>query len=166
MNSNGVPTIVAVAVALAACGVLDPAPSWEDRRAELEYHRSVWESAGVQSYRYRLRRSCFCAGAGTLIITVKQGNVVGATSIHSGEPVPEEALRYLETVDDLFDVIEWAIDHEADSFRATYHRTLGYPTVIDLDPVHAAIDDELYLEASDLVAPPFPLLTGWAQPTS
>ena len=90
--------------------------------------------------------------------------MVEARDARTDEPVPPEVLQYLETVEDLFDVIEWAIEHEADRFRATYHATLGYPAVIDLDPNRHAIDDELYLEASDLV--PTPLAREAAQPAS
>lgn len=164
MKTSRVFAILAAAPALAACGLLDSTPSWADRRAELEHSRVVWASTGVETYRYRLRRLCFCPGAGELIIGVEGGVVVEARDASTDEPVPQEVLQYLETVEDLFDVIEWAIEREADRFQATYHPTLGYPTVIDLDPRREAIDDELYLEAGDLAVPPY--ARGPAQPAS
>ena len=46
--------ILAAGLVPAGCGLLDSTPSWGDRRAELEHYRAVWESAGLESYRYRL----------------------------------------------------------------------------------------------------------------
>lgn len=149
MLSNAVRTLLLASLALAgACGVLDPEP-WDDRRDALEYSRAVWDGTGIQDYEYRLQRSCFCPLFGELQVTVVDDSVVQAVR-PDGTPVPEEELPYVETVADLFDIIEWAIRTEAYSYQVAYHPTLGYPVLVDLDPIRNAVDDELRLEARDL----------------
>lgn len=143
------PVMAVLAATMAACGLVDPDP-WEARREQLEQARAVWESAGIDSYVYDLTRICYACGGGRLAVTVTDGVVTGAVG-DEGEPVPEGALPTVETVGGLFDVVERAIDREADGFEVRYDPELGYPTLIDLDPDRHAIDEEIRYEASDLV---------------
>ena len=151
-HTSSVVSVLAVSAAslvMAACGLLlDPDP-WTERQSQLEFHRQVWETVGPDSYRYDLTRACFCALAGDFTVVVNEGAVVQATR-PDGSTVPEESLPYLQTVGDLFDRIQMAIENEADRFEARYDPDLGYPTLVDLDPQLNTIDEEIRYEASSL----------------
>lgn len=152
-------TTAALTVILAGCGLLDPDP-WADREAALDRNRALWEAAGIDSYQYRLNRLCFCALFGEFRITVAGGTVTAAERLGlEGGPIAAADLQYLQSVDDLFDRAEQAVENRAYRFHAEYHPELGYLTLLDLDPVRNAIDEEVRFEASDL-APAVDALAG------
>ncbi|MDX1675026.1 MAG: DUF6174 domain-containing protein [Longimicrobiales bacterium] len=136
--------------AMAACGLVGPDDRWEDRRRVLEENRMIWEQSGIDTYRFELTRACFCALAGDFVVTVDDGVVVSAHPV-MGDTLPAAERQYLETVDDLFDRLERAIEEEVHEYRVEYHLQLGHPTVAYLDPIRNAIDDEIQLEARELV---------------
>lgn len=138
-------------LAWVGCDVLAPEPSWSDRGRKLEEQRQIWADTGVDSYRYRVMRGCFCSGpVGTFRVTVTDGVVTAAESTYDGEPVPDDVLPLVPTVDSLFAVIEEAIGSEVDGLVVEYHSDLGYPTLIDIDWIERAIDDEVIYEAAGL----------------
>lgn len=138
--------VAALAVVLTGCGLLE-ADTWGERQEALDRNRDLWESQAVGSYTFRLLRSCFCPVGGEFTVTVSDGAVVAAERT-DGSPVPAEDLQYLQTIDDLFDVIQTAIDYRADRFEAEYDRDVGYPALIDLDSDRNAVDDEVHYEAT------------------
>lgn len=153
ISAARVPILAALSL-LAACGIVEP-ESWDDRQLDLEQARVLWAETGPDSYRYDYFRGCFCAApVGHFVVTVTDGTVTAAVTDPDGEPVPEAMLAELHTVDELFDVIEDAIESEVDGFRVEYHPEYGFPTLIDLDPYRNAIDDELRIEAGGLVPLP------------
>ena len=146
------PWIVFAAAALAAltasCGLLEPDP-WADRQAALDANRAVWEAAAITSYTYQLRRLCYCGLAGDLIVTVEDQAVVVVERLDGGA-VPVNERQHVESIDDLFAIVQDAIDDRAFRFAVEYDDELGYPTVVDLDPIKNAIDEEVRYEASGL----------------
>lgn len=140
--------VAALVMGAGACGLLEPDP-WQSRQAELDANRSVWDDAAITEYTYELNRLCYCGLAGALNVTVVDQAVVAATRADGGPIAPRE-LDVVETVDDLFDVIQRAIDERAFSYRVEYDPELGYPTLVDLDPIREAIDEEVRYEAGGL----------------
>ncbi|MGK7312941.1 MAG: DUF6174 domain-containing protein [Candidatus Longimicrobiales bacterium M2_2A_002] len=148
-----VPILAALGL-LAACGIVEP-ESWDDRLLDLEQARALWAGTGLDSYRYDYFQGCFCAApVGDFVVTVTDGAVTAAVTDPGGEAVPEATLADLHTMEELFDVVATAIEREVDGFRVDYDPGYGFPTLIDLDPYRHAIDDELRIEAGDLVALP------------
>jgi hypothetical protein len=139
----------AVAALTASCGLLEPDP-WADRQAELDANRAVWEAAGITSYTYELRRLCYCVLAGDLTVTVADRAVV-AVERADGGPIPASERHHVETIEDLFAIIQDAIDERAFRYAVEFDAELGYPTVVDLDPIRNVVDEEVRYEASDLV---------------
>jgi hypothetical protein len=148
MNRTTVCVAMALVVGTAACGLLEPDP-WADRQAALDASRAVWDDAGITAYVYELRRECYCALAGDFTVTVVDGVVVRAERPEHGL-IPAEEFQFVETVDDLFGAVQEAIDERAFRFTVAYHPELGYPTVVDLDPIKNAIDEEVRYEATAL----------------
>ena len=147
-RANALAAAILAALTVSSCGLLEPDP-WSDRQAELDANRAVWEATGITSYTYQLRRLCYCGLAGDLIVTVSDHAVVGVERV-DGSPVPTSERQYVEGIDDLFDIVQDAIDERAFRYDVEYDDELGYPTVVDLDPIRNAIDEEVRYEASEV----------------
>lgn len=141
------PRVLATLALLTAFG-----PRWE-----LKEQRELWESMGVTDYTYELTYHCFCVTTTTVpvLVTVVDGEVVSAVyaesfgDISEGDPVPDD--YEARTIDELFDLAREAL-READAVEITYDATWGFPSVIDIDYIQDAIDDELTVFARDFVA--------------
>ncbi|HKJ92631.1 MAG TPA: DUF6174 domain-containing protein [Longimicrobiales bacterium] len=145
-----------LSVLLAACDLIGP-DVWQQRRAEMERQRAIWEQRGVHDYVFTLNRSCgeCLANASQIVfivrIRVEADTVRSATYATTGEPVPQEYAVLLSTIDDLFDGIAASIDDRPYRFRVEYDPADGYPTSWYVDPIKTAIDDEHGMTVSDLV---------------
>jgi hypothetical protein len=128
------------------------APTAPGERDSLEEARARWLALGTQSYSYDVSRNCFCLlGGRRMIVTVRDGAVVGAELQDSGDAVEAALLSYVPTVADLFDLIEDALDRKASYFVAEYDQTFGFPTRIEIDYSSSAADDEIAISARDLL---------------
>ena len=115
---------------------------------DLDAARQRWEAAGVESYRFQVKVVCFCAARsrGPFEIVVADGIVVKA--LFEGESVTVGPDR-LFTIPLLFDEI--ARLAYSDDITVTYDPDLGYPLVIDADPVADAVDEEQRILVSGFV---------------
>jgi len=133
-------------LALFAC----ESPTGPDPRSQLDAAKALWAAHGGASYSFKLSRGCFCVlSSRPITITVENGSVVWAEYADSKAPVEAAWLSYLQTVPDLFDVIDDAITRKAASLSASYDRFYGFPTRIAIDYSATTADDELAFTASD-----------------
>ena len=111
--------------------------------------RARWELNQLSDYDYVYRRSCECLPAATsaMTVAVRGGEVASATDTQSGATVA--AYEY-PTIDELFDLIQDAIDRDAERLDVTYDTWLDYPTQIRIDYDLETADDEFTIEARDL----------------
>jgi len=147
--------VVLLGLALAACGSStsptdDRTP--DDRpatRAAFEQARGRWNSLGISNYQYSFRRSCFCAPSfrSPVRITVRAGRVTAVVLADTGQAVSPEDYP---TVDDLFVLLQEALDADAYLIRVTYDPARGYPTSFYIDRSPQIADEELAIEAEDL----------------
>jgi hypothetical protein len=141
------PWLIALPLALLAC----ESPTGPDARGQLETARALWQAHGGAWYTFRLSRECFCVLAGRQIeLSVENGSVVWAQFVDSKSPVENAWFAYLQTVPDLFDLIDDAITRKAASLAVTYDPIYGYPTKISVDYSATVADDEETYTASDL----------------
>lgn len=122
--------------------------------AELAANRARWVGNGLRSYEFRYRRLCFCPvdAVREVLLTVSDDVVSSGIYIDDGSPVPAADLADYPCVDDLFDVVQAAIDAGADSITVEYDPDLGFPARIALDFTSGASDDEITHTAADVVA--------------
>ncbi len=124
--------------------------------ADLRRAQTRWARAGVSDYAYTIRVIAFAPGVGRPArVTVQNGRTISITP-GDADPTPLENngqvfARYA-TVDDLFAVIQRAIDTRADSLDVEYDPVLGYPTAITIDYIRLAADDELGVQVSQFEA--------------
>lgn len=118
------------------------------RTAELEDAEQRWDAAGIDDYAYTLTWRCFCPEGGVPVtIEVQAGEVVASTAEEELDATYEA-----RTVPDLFDTVRDAIASAPDAFEVTYDATLGYPTMLEVDPMANALDEEYGFEAAELAA--------------
>ncbi len=71
-------------------------------------------------------------------------NDVNLSVEYAQEPkeVTNDYFKPVDTIDELFDVIQKALDDEVDSLEVEYDATYGYPKSVAIDPITNAIDEE------------------------
>ena len=106
--------------------------------------RALWDEVGPDSYRYTLRRSCFCGpGAlGPVRVTVLDGRAVG-WRYTDGTTVPEALRPYFPAVRGLFDILEEAYERKAHALEVTYDDETGAPVTFYIDYRFEVADDEI-----------------------
>lgn len=116
----------------------------ETPRQQLRTHRRLWDEAKITEYRYTLKVGCFCPPevVAPVIAHVRDGQPVSLTYKESGAAVASTFLANYDTMDELFRVIESAIDSRADMIKVAYDPELGYPKTIGIDYDKRAVDDE------------------------
>lgn len=150
--------IALVLAALAQPGCDAVGPSLEDqRRLALARNRSLWESEKVQSYRYTFSFSCGeCAAWAQepVRIIVEAGEITSLEPVRDdAEPISEDRWQAFETIEEIFDAIEAAIDARAHRLEVTYDDRLGYPVSVAITATHdpRLLDDFWGTSVRDLV---------------
>ena len=146
MNKLIVACLLLVATILPGCQILGP----DDPRTEaVSNHRSAWSNWSDGTYSFTVFRGCFCAWGGAVWIQVVDDEIAAAFLTERNEPVPSEHLGNLQTIDDIFDMIERA-EQEADNLEVEWSDE-GYPSRVFIDWIEEAVDDELLLEIASVI---------------
>lgn len=142
--------MVFLLLAGAGCSTVAPT-AHQDASRELERHRSLWEEQAVDDYRYVASRGCFCPVelVAPVIVEVRDGRVTSRTYKDSGEPVAEMHAERWPPIEGVFDIVQDALDEDADSISVEYDRERGFPTSISIDYMQEAADEELTYEAGE-----------------
>lgn len=136
--------VLANAIAGGSCrGNLSPSQV-RGQRSELNVARGHWSARGPVNYRYRFQYLCFCAGSllTAVEIQVRAGRVVAVLEPATGRPAPAAPGRPTPTVEELFAVVQSALDRDVDWIDVQYDPVLGYPAVIRIDPDTRSVDEE------------------------
>ena len=106
--------------------------------------RETWGAKRPSSYEYTVRISCFCGGEVTrpVVITVTGQTVESRKYADTGVAVDARWNDSFLTIDALFAEIDQAYATGAPTVDVTFDPTLGYPTLISIDRIANAIDDE------------------------
>lgn len=133
---------------LLACSILGGS-------SELKTNQGKWEQAAISHYSYQLNVSCFCAFMDQMPVTieVKDGEVISmtkpdGTAIQPGDPLYDTVSPYA-TIDRLYSALEADTSGRADEVTVTYDQTYFYPSIIYIDFIKNAMDDELHLEVGN-----------------
>ncbi len=139
----------AAALMLSACH--DPMSPAESALASAE---SRWNASrpASNSYSFEQVRNCFCITGGIPHeVTVVNGAITRVRNLATGIELPADQRAWFRTVAQLFDDIRGAIKTPGGLLAAEYDATMGYPTVVSLDPIKNAIDDEISYRSSHFV---------------
>jgi hypothetical protein len=130
---------VALLLAVAAAGCDNPFDSDQFQREELARARALWGREGGPSYTFTVELQCYCAPGTSLapvVVTVKNGQPV--SRIYKKEPAAPsvsasaDVFGPYDTVDELFEVIEDAIDRDANVLQVGYNDAMGFPEIINV----------------------------------
>ena len=133
---------------VAACA--QPSSQPLTTQSELDAHRQQWDALDLENYRFTFERSCFCPPESRpkVAITVKNGSVKSVHDARSGELLAEPPYSY--TVDDLFSVIQGAVDEGAETVSVTYDPQFGNPVDVYIDTHANVADEEFSMAVRDL----------------
>ena len=131
-------------LALAGCGLFEPG-----HVEGLGEAVARWNQRGPRDYQIVVRRECFCGSVDPVRVTVIGGEVTERRYVTTDQPVPETLAELYPGVPGLFALVADAY-HRADRVDARFDPELGFPTVVAIDYVRNAVDDELTLTAGNL----------------
>lgn len=127
-------------IGLGGCGLFK-----SEIQRELDDAMALWETAGYSDYTFELQVSCFCPQevVQPVIVVVVDGNPVSVVYRDLPQPVTRELFADADTIPEMFDLIQSAIDEGADSLVVEYHPQLGYPVSVSIDWITQAVDEEI-----------------------
>ncbi len=113
--------------------IVDP-NSLADRQAALDAARALWAASGGDDYDMTFNWQCFCIVdyVQRVDLEVRGGSVEDGTVTESGIQLTPEQLAEYVSVEQLFDLIQDAIDQDAAEIRVSY-AAAGYPTEVWID---------------------------------
>lgn len=136
---------------LAGCGLGDD-DSFQ--RQNLAQALTRWDTKDVASYSYILELQCFCAPASELkpvLVTVKNGAVASLQywdeTPSKRAPAPASIFGPYDTVEDLFALVDDAIDRDADVLQVRYDAEYGFPDMVNVD-YEAGGSEQLFFTVS------------------
>lgn len=135
--------------AACCCGPFD---SGSDDRRELAEARSRWVRAAVDDYAFTVTPMCFCPDIAPIRVQVRDGAVVSRVYAGTGETVPADRWTRLDTAEELFAIVDDALDRGAFELRAEYHDQVGIPTGVWIDYERDTADEEFGFTVTDFVA--------------
>lgn len=141
-------TLTGSSAALLSLAALAVAAAAGEGEAELEKHRTLWQAAGVEAYEYGYNKFCEChpETPPETLVTVRGGEVVGVRHRPFGFDhdvhAEQRNLQWYWTVEGLFDLVDAALEREAE-VRTAYDEMLGFPTHVYIDYDTDLIGDEL-----------------------
>lgn len=146
--------LVLSAVVFAACGSDDdstPTPTAEPRdpntlsdpQEALDAARVLWATAGGDDYDMTFNWQCFCVVefVERVDLEVRSDAVSAGAVTDSGAALSAERLAEYQTVPELFDFIQDAIDQDAAEIRVSY-ASEGYPDEVWIDYEAQMADEE------------------------
>ncbi|HEY7530014.1 MAG TPA: DUF6174 domain-containing protein [Gemmatimonadota bacterium] len=146
--------ILALALSLTLVSCSDGAGPGSRRptSGELAQQRELWGERGIEDYVLTVRRVCECLpeAIGPVEVRVRDGVAVSRTYRATGLPVDPPHADLFPTVEGLFDAVEDGIRRDAERLEVEY-APLGFPSRVLIDVRRLVGDDEMVLEASELV---------------
>lgn len=137
---------------LAGC-VIFSSPE-ENVQEELNLNRAQWDAAAIHDYSMSFQRLCLFCPVEFLIpvrVIVRGDTIFEVTDLDTGAPVAEPAEGVFLTIDEVFDVIQLAIDQNAAEIDVCYNSTLGYPTDVSIDFSRSLFNDDTQFQIREFV---------------
>mmetsp|Transcript_6517 Transcript_6517/g.12676 ORF Transcript_6517/g.12676 Transcript_6517/m.12676 type:complete len:398 (+) Transcript_6517:270-1463(+) len=148
-----VPAAGQIAIPVPASGV-----SSADATKDLDKARTRWYSLNVTDYDYRYSMSCECLDSVSTPknVQVRDGTIQSVEYAYNFDPsadptVPPEAIDSIQTVPELFDTIQAAIDGGASKINVQYDRNYGHPTSVRIDYDETMADEEFNARTDALI---------------
>lgn len=125
---------------------------WEELRAELQTARQRWRTNGLVTYHFEFQWRCFNCHPNfreLARVEVRDGSVVGVTTLATGEPLPPDQWVHY-TVEGLFDWIEAKLALHPELMRVSFDPVRGHPVLGFYDQSGMLADEEMGFDLSSL----------------
>jgi hypothetical protein len=133
------------AACLSTCG--------SSQRPAYKQARSLWESQGIEHYRFHFEIGCNCPWREMmpLAVEVQNGEIVSMTSSNAEEisPALMETFRPHGTIESLFELLDSATSTRVYKLEVEYDDAYGFPVSIIIDPYRMITDDATGYYVSD-----------------
>lgn len=119
-------------------------------QGDLDLARSRWRTMGSPAnYSYRYQMTCFCPRelVQPVIITVRDGRVDKVVYVESQQPADPQFMSHYKTIEELFGLLQEAIDRNPDRMAVNYDPAYGYPLSANIDYSEQMADEELMFTA-------------------
>jgi hypothetical protein len=136
---------LAVLFAVVGCAAAPEQTALDDARAR-------WQAGALPAYSFTWGENCHCVGYTfrEIQIFVVENAITSATYVEDSTAVPENVMLRLKTIDELFAVIQAAIDRPAYEVDCTYDAALGWPSQVRIDYEQYTADEELGVVIKDV----------------
>ena len=115
---------------------------------DFELNKNKWEALGIDSYTCTFQISCYCMREATLPKTVQVVN--GKIVKVDGATYDEDEHWGVQTISQLFNLIEQSEKEKVYTLEVDYHPDKGYPTMLYIDRDEMIADEEIGYYVSDL----------------
>ena len=126
-----------IAISLSAC------PDHQPKRDELERNRQRWQSQHLTAYRYQLHATCLCPELSRPVIIEVHNGTASIREQRQHQLIAGQPFAALDSVEDLFGLLQAALDRQAASVMVSYDPQLGFPTYIRIDDTAFGRDDSI-----------------------
>jgi len=118
---------------------------------ELVKQRNLWRSFKISNYSYVLEEQTGTATPSRLKLTIRSGKLSSGVNLATGKSLSSSNLKAKgKTLEQVFSVIESAINTKYAMVKATYNTSQGYPVDSFLDKSSAVKGDEVTLKVSNV----------------
>ena len=133
--------LLALSLAAASCSPLF-GDGLDAEREELSAAMRRWSREGVRSYDFTVQRLCFCGDIRPVTVQVREGVPVTHRYADDGQPAPAAAYEHWDTVEELFAILDHALNERDQRVEAEYDSRFGYPVSAELEGQENVADDE------------------------
>ena len=140
--------LATVALALTACS--SPTGTAAEA-ARLERSQRRWEALDLEHYRMTVALQGAWTG-GAAVVEVRNGEPESVTPTGDWPSAQPEWFEGYDTVEELFEVVRSALEHDAERLEVEYHPLLGVPMSVSVDVRLQMADDEHGFSVSDFEA--------------
>ena len=135
---------------LPGCSLFEDRDSLEESNYQLNYKK--WQHKKVADYTIVINRQCYCpASYFPAKVVVRNDTVSQVFDADTNNPVPEDSLgsvelRYADiypTIDQLFNLVNEAINREVNRLHVRYNNEYGYPKDVYIDYDANIADEEI-----------------------
>lgn len=116
----------------------------------LNENRQKFNDTGFVLYDFQLERSAFTLPEflRPIVTTVTGDGTTSSRFADDGQAVPDGYPFANQSINDVFNIIEEAINNGAHEVNVTYDEQFGYPTSVSIDYNELIADEELFLNIS------------------
>ncbi len=135
--------VISVMILLAGCDNATQNSELDSEQSSLDQSILLWNTSKIASYQYTYKRECYCMPEQDIVVAVTSGDVSEAFYTPGGSYLADEDLDSLYTIENMFELIQEAIDLNVAVLEVDYNQETGHPEEIYIDRNKNLADEEI-----------------------